>query len=385
MLKWIQEIYDCEVITLTVDVGQSTDDLEAIKNKALQLGATKAIVHDAKEAFATELLAMAIKANADYQGGYALGTCLSRVITSQIAVNVAQEQGCKVIAHGCTGKGNDQVRFDSYITTLDASLKVIAPVREWGMGREEEILYAEANNIPISQSIENPYSYDENMWGNACEGGDLEQIEKVVDLTDALRWCTLPQKAPDAAELVTISFDKGVPVALNGNAMPLDKLIANANSVGGKHGIGITEFVEDRLVGFKVREVYEHPGASLLIMAHKKLEQLVSTRVENEMKPLMDQKWAYLTYGAQWFEPLMHHLHAYIDDQNQKVTGEVTVELYKGNITVKAMKSPYALFDHNLMTSFEKSALFNQNASPGFIEIYNLPQQTAHKVFQYES
>jgi argininosuccinate synthase len=384
MLKWIQENYGCKVVTLTVDVGQATDDLEAIKQKALALGASKAIVYDAKQAFADELLSMAIKANADYQGGYALGTCLSRVIVSQVAVKVAKENECKVVAHGCTGKGNDQVRFDAYITTLDPGLKIIAPVREWGMGREEEILYAQANGIPIAQSIEKSYSYDENMWGNACEGGALEQVEAVVDLTDALKWCTPPKKAPDVAQLVKISFEKGVPTAIDGQALPLDQLIASANKIGARHGVGIVEFVEDRLIGFKVREVYEHPGASLLIEAHKKLEQLVSTRMENELKPLLDQKWAYATYSALWFEPTMHHIHAYINDQNEKVTGEVTLELYKGVVTVKAMTSPYSLFDHDLMTSFEKSALFNQNASSGFIELYSLQQQTAHKVYTYK-
>lgn len=384
MLKWIQENYDCDVMTLTIDVGQTTDDLEAIKQKALNLGAKKAIVYDAKKQFADELLSLAIKANADYQGGYALGTCLSRVIVSQVAVRVAKENGCEVVAHGCTGKGNDQVRFDAYITTLNPGLKIIAPVREWGMGREEEILYAEANGIPISQSVEKSYSYDENMWGNACEGGDLEQVEKTVDLSDALKWCTPPKAVPDAVQLVKITFEKGVPVAIDGKAMPLDLLIAKANEIGAKHGIGIVEFVEDRLVGFKVREVYEHPGATLLIEAHKKLEQLVSTRMENELKPLIDQKWAYATYSALWFEPTMHHIHTYINDQNQKVTGDVTLELYKGTVTVKAMQSPYSLFNHDLMTSFEKSALFNQNASPGFIELYNLQQQTAQKVYDYE-
>lgn len=385
MLKWIQENYKCNVIALTVDVGQTTDDLEAVKQKALQLGAVKAIVYDAKKAFADELLSMAIKANADYQGGYALGTCLSRVVLSQVAVKIARENNCEVIAHGCTGKGNDQVRFDAYVTTLDPKLKIIAPVREWGMGRHEEILYAKAHGIPISQSVNKAYSYDENMWGSACEGGDLEQIEKIVDLSNALKWCTPLQAAPNKPELIKISFVQGTPTKINGQNLPLDQLIATANKLGAKHGVGIVELVEDRLVGFKVREVYEHPGASILIAAHKKLEQLVSTRLENELKPFVDQKWAYLTYGAQWFESAMSHIHAYMNDQNQKVTGEVTLELYKGNINIKAMKSPYALFDHDLMTSFEKSALFNQNASPGFIEIYNLPQQIAYKVHGHDS
>lgn len=383
MLKWIQEEYECDIVTLTIDIGQTADDLEAIKQKALKLGAKEAIVHDAKEEFANELLSHAIKANADYQGGYALSTPLGRVMISKLAVKVAKEKGCTVIAHGCTGKGNDQVRFEGYIMTLDPSLKIIAPVREWGMGRQEEIEYAEKHGIPVKQKKDRPYSYDENMWGNTGEGGEIEDPELIPPLENIVQWCTLPAKAPDTEELLEIEFEEGVPVGLNGKKMKLADLVMECNKIGATHGVGIFHLVEDRVVGLKVRGVYENPAASILIEAHRKIEKLVSTREENELKAFIDTKWAYLTYGAKWYDPVMYHIRAFIDDQNRKVTGTVTVRLYKGTITVVALKSRYSLFDQNLAT-FERNASFNQNASAGFIEIYNLAQKTAHSVFDYD-
>lgn len=384
MLKWIQEEYNCEITTLTFDIGQTVDDLELIKQKALSLGAKNAVVYDAKEEFANNLLSKAIKANADYQGGYALSTCLGRVIISEIAVKVAQENVCQVIAHGCTGKGNDQVRFDSYITTLDPNLKIIAPVREWGMSREEEIAYAKSSGISVKQNLDNPYSYDENMWGNACEGGNLEQTEKIAEIKDMLLWCKTPEDAHQDKISVIIGFKSGVPVSLNGEQKPLHTVIGELNKLGGAHGVGVFQTIEDRLIGLKVREVYENPAATILITAHKKLEHLVSTRQENELKTYIDQKWAYMVYGAQWFDPAMHHINAYIDDQNQKVTGKVTVELYKGQANVVALESPYSLFDHNLMTSMQKDTIFNQNTATGFIELYSLAAKTAQKTYQYK-
>ncbi|MBP9718307.1 argininosuccinate synthase [Candidatus Gracilibacteria bacterium] len=379
MLKWIQENYECDVIALTIDLGQTADDLEAIKQKAFMLGAKDAIVYDAKDEFADMLLSKAIKANADYQGGYALGCPLGRVMISQIAVKIAQQYDCQVVAHGSTGKGNDQVRFDGYITTLDPKLKVIAPVREWGMGRDEEIEYAEKNNIPVKQKKDSPYSYDENMWSNTGEGGEIEDPKLVPPLEKILQWSNTPESAPDAPETIKISFSRGVPTALNGEAQKLSSIIMSLNKLGAKHGVGFIHLIEDRIVGLKVRGVYENPAAAILIAAHKNLEKLVSTRQENEFKTAIDQKWAYLTYGAQWFEPLMDHLHAFIDDQNKKVTGTVTVKLYKGTIMVVAVESPYSLFDKDLST-FNKNAAFNQNASPGFIEIYTLAMKTAHNL-----
>ncbi|MDR9364974.1 MAG: argininosuccinate synthase [Balneolaceae bacterium] len=380
MLKWIQQEYDCDVIALTINIGQTADNLDAIKEKALKLGAKDVIVYDAKEEFA-ELCTEAVKANADYQGGYALGCPLGRVMISQLAVQFASEFGCEVIAHGCTGKGNDQVRFESYITTLNPELKIIAPVREWGMGREEEIAYAKENGIPVDQSKKSPYSYDENMWANTGEGGEIENPELIPPLENILKWANTPKNAPDEEELVEIEFKNGEPISLNGIQHETKDLIQTLNEIGGKHAVGVFHLIEDRVVGLKVRGVYENPAAHILIQAHKNLEQLVSTREENELKTMMDQKWAYLVYGAKYFEPVVDNIRAYINEQNKKVTGKVTVRLYKGNCDVVALSSPYSLFDENLAT-FNKSAAFNQNASSGFIELWNLPQKTAYQLKQ---
>ena len=379
MLKWIQEEYACKVITLTLDIGQTADDLGAIKQKALDLGAVDAIVYDAKDKFADELLTLAIMANADYQGGYALSTPLGRVVISEVAVEVAKQKGCQVIAHGCTGKGNDQVRFETYITTLNPSIKILAPVREWSMGRDEEIDYAKKHNIPVKQTKDKPYSYDENLWGNTGEGGEIEDPALVPKLTDILQWCNLPQDAPNEAQIVTIEFKSGKPISIDDSPMKLSELVMALNAIGGEHGIGVVNLIEDRMVGLKVRGVYENPAATILTLAHKKLEMLVSTRQENEFKASVDSKWAYLTYAANWYDPVMSHLHAYMKDQNNKVTGWVKVQLIKGVATVVALHSENSLFNASLAT-FNKDASFNQNSSAGFIEIHALPQKTAYNI-----
>jgi len=383
ILKWIQEQYNCEVITLTLNIGQTVDDLEAIETKAKNLGAVKTITYDARQDFAERIITKAIKANADYQGGYALSTPLGRVIISELAVKFALENDCQVIAHGATGKGNDQVRFESYITTLDPSLRILAPVREWSMGREAELAYAEEHGIPVSQTAASPYSKDENMWGITSEGAEIEQPSLVPKIDNILSWCQPISKTPADAERVTIHFEAGVPTAVDGKNMPLIDIISACNTTGAKHGVGVINLIEDRLVGLKVRGIYENPGASILIKAHKKLEQLVSTRVENELKESMDAKWAYMAYAAQWYEPSLSHINAYIDNQNKKVTGDVVVELHKGNITVVSLDSPYSLFNHKLAT-FDTDASFNQNASAGFIEIYSLSQKLAKEVYDYD-
>ena len=349
MLKWIREHYECEVIALSVDLGQRADNMDWIKEKAIKLGAKECIVYDAKEEFA-ELCAEAIKANADYQGGYALGCPLGRVMISKLAVRFAREYGCEVIAHGCTGKGNDQVRFEGYITTLDPSLKIIAPVREWAMGRDEELEYAQAHNIPIEQTKESPYSYDENMWANTGEGGEIENPELIPPLENILKWCNTPVNAPDEEEILEITFEQGIPIALNGKEQPLVDIIQELNKTGGKHAVGYFHLIEDRIVGLKVRGIYENPAAHILISAHQDLEQLVSTREENELKYIIDNKWAYLCYGAKYFEPVMDNIRAFIDNQNKKVNGTVKVRLYKGNCEIVALSSPYSLFDENLAT-----------------------------------
>ena len=379
MLKWIQEEYNCEVIALSIDIGQTSDNLQKIKQKALALGAKDAIIYDAKDEFANNQLSIAIKANADYQGGYALSTPLGRVIISEVAVKIAKKYNCEVIAHGCTGKGNDQVRFESYITTLNPGLKTIAPVREWGMGRQEEIAYAKKHGITIKQTAELPYSYDENMWGNTGEGGEIENPAKQAKLKDILQWENTVEKAPDTADYIKITFNKGIPTKLNDKKYTLAQIIAKCNKIGSKHGVGVFQLIEDRLVGLKVRGVYEHPGATILINAHKKLEQIVSTREENQFKSIIDTKWAYMVYAAQWYEPTVSHLNTYINDQNNKVSGIVTIKLYKGQAIVVALESPYSLFNHDLAT-FEKNDAYNQNSAAGFIEIYNMQQQLAYNV-----
>lgn len=384
MLKWIQEQYNCEVITLTLDIGQTVDDLQAIEEKAKKLGAVKTITYDAREDFAKHIITKAIKANADYQGGYALSTPLGRIIISELAVKFAHEHGCQVVAHGSTGKGNDQVRFETYITTLDPSLKILAPVREWSMGREAELEYAMRHNIPVSQTKASVYSKDENMWGITSEGGEIEQPNLVPKINNILSWCNPITNTPDAAEQITIDYEAGVPTALNGKALSVLDIITECNTIGARHGVGVINLIEDRLIGLKVRGIYENPAASILIAGHKKLEQLVSTRSENELKEFMDTRWSYMVYAAQWYEPTLAHINAYIDDQNKKVSGSVTIELHKGNITVVSLESPYSLFDHNLAT-FDSNDTFNQNASAGFIEIYALSQRHARGVYKYDN
>ncbi len=379
MLKWIQEAYDCSIVALTVDVGQLHEDLEAVKAKALKLGAVEAVVIDAREEFVERVLSRAIKANADYQGGYPLSTPLARVTLSEVAVRVAQERGIKVIAHGSTGKGNDQVRFENYITTLDANMKVIAPVREWSMGRDEQIDYAKQHDIPIKQNKDYLYSHDDNMWGSTNEGGDIEDYTCIPNLQKFLQVCVPSEQAPDQSEIVTVGFHQGVPCSFNGDTLSLCQVIEHANEAGARHGVGVVFLTEDRLVGLKVRGVYEAPGAEILIKAHFNLEKLVNTRDLNELKKTLDEKWAYLCYGAKWYDPSMDAIHAFQDAANQRVNGTVKVKLYKGKADVVAMESPYSLFDANLAT-FNKDASFNQNASAGFIEIYNLAQKTYRRL-----
>lgn len=383
MLKWIQDEYRCELIALTVDLGQQLGGLPDIKKKALNLGAKKAHVLDCKDEFAEEYIAKAIKANASYQGDYHLSTPLGRPLLAKKAVEIAHKEGADAIAHGCTGKGNDQVRIEASALCYDPDIKVIAPVREWAMGRDEEIKYAKKHNIPVPKSLDKsqdcPYSDDDNMWGVTWEGGEIEDPKIEPKLDKILRACTLPEKAPDKKEYIELQFEKGVPTHLNGQKMKLADLIMKLNKIAGKHGVGYTIMIEDRLVGLKVRGVYELPGAHVIIIAHYNLEKLVSTQEQNAFKEIIDSKWSYMCYSAKWLEPTMEHLNAYIDDMNQKVTGKVKVSLYKGKAEVVSVESPYSLFDKDLAT-FDKNPKFNQNSNAGFIEIYGLGMKTAHQV-----
>lgn len=378
MLKWIQDNYKCQVVTLTADLGQQHDDLEAIRKKALKFGAVETIILDLKDEFADEYLAKGIKANASYQGNYHLSTPMGRAVLAKNAVKVAKKLGCDAIAHGCTGKGNDQVRLDGYILTHDPKMKIIAPVREWAMDRTEEIKYAQKHNIPIPASVDSPYSDDDNMWGITWEGGEITDPSKIVPVEKFLTTYTLPENAPNKAELVKLQFDKGIPTTLNGQKMKLAKLIMELNKLAGKHGVGTFHILEDRLVGLKNRGVYEHPAAHVITQAHKTLEKYVCTRDLNELKEQMDIKWGYLCYGAKWFDPVMEAINAFNTSVNEKVTGEVTVKLFKGQAAVVAVKSPYGLefASFNNKEGYD----FNTNTSAGFIEVYTLQMKLANQI-----
>ncbi len=378
LLKWIQEEYKAEVIALTIDIGQIADDLEAIKKKALKLGAIKAYVIDAKDEFANYYIAKGIKANASYQEGYHLSTPLGRPLIAKWAVRIAAIEGADCIAHGCTGRGNDQVRLEGTALALNPDIKIIAPIREWSMGRIEELEYAKKHNIPVSQTSEKPYSYDENMWGISGEGGEIENPAEIPPLDKILLMNTLAEKAPDKPEIVDLEFVKGLPVSLNGKQMKLTDLIMDLNKIGARHGVGTNIHLEDRLIGMKIRDIYEAPAAEIIIKAHEKLEHYVSTRRETEFKLMVDQKWAYLCYDGLWYEPLMKDLNAFIDKINQKVTGKVKIQLYKGQLHVLTLETPNTIFEEKLAT-FMVSEGLNQNASAGFIEHFTLQMKLAQR------
>jgi argininosuccinate synthase len=380
MLKWIQDEYGAEVVCLTVNLGQPGEDYEVIKGKALRLGAIDCHVVDAREQFAQEFLVPAIKANALYGGGYPLFTALGRPLIAQLAVQYARESGCDTIAHGCTGKGNDQVRIETTIATLAPELKVIAPVRSWQMGREEEIAYAREHGIPVKGGTEvAPYSIDDNLWGRSSEGRWIEDLTHAPE-DDVFQLVTRPEEAPDEPEIVTVSFERGVPVALNGERMELVELLERAAELGCRHGVGIVDHIEDRIVGLKVRDIYEVPAAAIILTAHQELETLVGTIHQNQFKPALDQKWGYLVYAGLWWEPLRSDLDAYMDAVNAQVTGTIGLKLFKGSVRVVTRESPNAVYDAALASFAESGGLFSQTASPGFIELWSLQSRMAHQL-----
>jgi len=380
MLKWIQERYDAEVVALTVDLGQPGEDFEVVRDKALRLGALDCFVVDAKEEFAYEYVLPAIKANALYGGGYPLFTALGRPLIAKLAVAKAREAGCDTIAHGCTGKGNDQVRIEATVAALDPGIKLIAPVRDWQMGREEEIAYAREHGIPIKGGTEvPPYSVDGNIWGRSSEGGPIEDLTE-PPRDDVFEIVTPPERAPDAAETIEIEFERGCPVALNGERLGLVELIERTAEIGGRHGIGIVDHIEDRIVGLKVRDIYEVPAAQIILAAHRELEKLVGTIHQNNFKPALDRQWGYLVYAGLWYEPLIGDLNAFMDSVNEYVSGRVGMRLYKGNAAPVTRESPNALYDSELAGFGESGGLFSQQASPGFIELWSLQSRMAYRV-----
>lgn len=369
-VKWLQDKYQYDVIAVALDVGEGKD-LDFVKKKALDVGAIKSYVIDAKELYAEEYVLPALQANLLYEGKYPLISALSRPLIAKILVDIAEEEGAIAVAHGCTGKGNDQVRFDVAFTALNPKLQIVAPVREWAMSREEEIEYAKANNIPIPINLDSPYSIDQNLWGRSNECGILEDPWAEAP-KDAYDLTTDPIDAPDTPEVIQITFDQGKPVSLDGKEMKLDELILKLNEIAGKHGVGRIDHVENRLVGIKSREIYEAPAAMTLIAAHQELEALTLPREVAEFKPVVEQKLAQTVYYGLWYSPLTEALQSFIETTQKHVSGTVKVKLYKGQAQVIGRESANSLYDFDLAT-YNKADAFDHDAALGFIKLWGLP------------
>jgi len=376
-IKWLKEKYGLDVVAVTIDLGEGKD-LDLIREKALKTGAISAHVINAQEEFTKDYIFPALKANALYEGKYPLATALARPLIAKILVEIAKVEGAEAVAHGCTGKGNDQVRFDVSIAALNPSLKIIAPARECPMSREEAIEYAKAHNIPVPVAKANPFSIDQNLWGRSVECGVLENPwneppEEAYDLT------VDPMKAPETPEYIEIAFEKGLPVKLNGEGLAPVELIAALNKIAGKHGVGRIDQLENRLVGIKSREIYEAPGAVVLVDAHKELESFTNPKDTIHFKQILDQKYAELVYNGLWYAPLLEAINAFNDQVQETVNGVIRVKLYKGRAVIVGRKSPNALYQENLATYAEDDA-FNHGAAVGFIEIWGLPVKTYQQV-----
>jgi len=375
-IRWLQEKQKVDVITLTIDVGQG-DDLKEIEEKAYKIGVKKHYSIDAKKEFVDDYVFPSIKANGLYEGKYPLATALARPLIASKLVEVAEMEGASAVSHGCTGKGNDQVRFDVTIKALNPSLKIVAPVREWNMSRDQEIKYAKKHNIPI-QIKKSVYSIDQNLWGRSIESGPLEDPASEPS-NEVFEWTTPIEKTPDKAEYVSIDFEKGSPTSVNGRSGNAVEVITQLNQTVGKHGVGFVDHMEDRLVGIKSRETYEAPAATAIIEAHKDLEKLVLTRHELQAKAPIEQQWAWLVYSGLWIEPLMNALNAFIDETQMRVNGSVKLKLYKGSCRVVGRKSQNSLYNVKLAT-YTSSSNFNQRSAEGFIELWGLQSRMAKQI-----
>ena len=369
-IKWLQEKYGVSVIAMAADVGEGKD-LDFIQKKALKVGAEKVFIIDAKEEFVNNYIFPALKANALYEGIYPVSSSLSRPLISKLLVDIAEKEGADSVAHGCTGKGNDQVRFDVSVTALNPELKIIAPVREWPMSREEEIEYAKQNDIPVPVGKENPFSIDQNLWGRSIECGVLED-PWVEPPEEAYEWTVSIENAPEQPEYIEIDFEKGVPVKLNNKEMNGVDLISKLNKIAGQHGVGRIDHVENRLIGIKSREIYECPAASVLIKAHQSLEYLTLPKETLHFKHMIDVKYGELIYNGLWFSQLKEALDAFVNATQEHVTGKVKVKLHKGNCIVVGRTSPKSLYDVKLAT-YDEDDQFDHKASEGFIKIWGLP------------
>jgi argininosuccinate synthase len=372
-IKWVPETYKMEVITLTVDIG-NVPDLDAIKKKAEKLGVKKAIVIDARETFIKDYCWPALQANALYEGTYPLATALGRPLIAKLMAETAREYGAKAVSHGCTGKGNDQVRLDVGINTLAPELKIIAPAREWGMTREQTIQYAQKNRIPIPVTKKNPYSIDENLWGRAVECGILEDPWNEPP-EDAFIWTKSPDKTPDKATYLEIDFKEGIPVGINGEKLDGIALLEKLNRIAGENGVGRIDHIENRLVGIKSREVYEAPAAVVLIQSHQALEEMTLTKQQLRFKQKVAVEYSDLIYNGLWFSAMHQDLAAYVQSTQRFVTGSVRLKFWKGSSTVVGRKSPYSLYSFKLAT-YDKGDIFDPSNAVGFIQLWGLPSKT---------
>lgn len=370
-IHWIKENYDCDVIAMSADVGANDKDLDFIQKKALSIGAAGSYIYDAKHDFADNFILPTLQANAMYESKYYLSASLSRPLIAKLLVAVAEKEGADFVAHGCTGKGNDQVRFEVSVAALNPNLQVIAPVRDWGWSREEEIDYASKHGIPVPVGKENPFSLDVNLWGRSCEAGVLEDPWAEAPEA-AFAWTVNPKDAPDEPAYLDIAFEKGVPVSLNGEAMDLVKLIETCHEIAAAHGVGRIDHVENRLVGIKSREVYEMPAATVLTLAHKELETITLPRELHHFKLGLEQKYAEQVYFGLWFSPLKVALDAFVKQSQETVTGDVRIKLFKGSAQCVGRRSPVTLYSYDLAT-YDKADKFDHKAAKGFIDIFGLP------------
>ncbi len=374
IIPWLKENYNnCEVIAVAADVGQGAE-LSGLEEKAIKTGASKLYIEDLREIFVDEFIVPTVKAGAVYENQYLLGTSFARPIIAKRTVEIAKAEGADAICHGCTGKGNDQVRFELTIKAFAPDMKIIAPWRTWELkSREDEIAYAEAHNVPLAITRETNYSKDKNLWHLSHEGLDLEDPANEPDYDKILELGVSPERAPDKATYVTLSFEKGVPVALDGEKMSALSIIEKLNKLGGENGIGIVDMVENRLVGMKSRGVYETPGGTILYKAHEALETLTLDRDTMHYKQQMVAgKFSELVYYGQWYTPLREALSAFVDTTQETCTGDVKLKLYKGNIILASLTSPYSLYDEDIAT-FDEDEVYDQMDSQGFINLFGLP------------
>lgn len=372
-IPWLHEHYGLDVIAVTIDVGNERD-FTAIREKALRTGASTAYVVEAKDLFVKHFVWPALQADAVYEGTYPLATALARPLIAKILVDYARQEGATAIAHGCTGKGNDQVRFDVSIGALAPDLKIIAPVREWRWGRDEEIAYAQQHGIPVPITASSPYSIDENLWGRSIEAGVLED-PWVEPPADVWAWTTDPERAPDDPVYVEIDFERGIPVALDGQRLDGVTLIQRLNALAGQHGVGRLDHIENRRIGIKSREVYEAPAAVVLLAAHTELEKLTLSKDQWDFKQLVAQQMARLIYDGLWFSAHHQDLAAYVASTQRFVTGTVRVRLHKGACRVVGRASQFSLYSHSLAT-YDRGDTFSHEAAVGFIELWGLPLRT---------